>query len=140
MGFNGKKPKPKKPANQGRINIRLLACVVLGWIAIEMLRNPEEEVMPPALRIGVAVAFLAFAVGIVIHTLWVYYYLWSGGMRNIDAYQDEDKEDGEDVAEDGDENEECDDQPHVSLQSQQYVLICDDKDIKTETIPTCKKS
>ena len=60
----------KNRQNQTRNTFRLLACVLLGYYAITLLRVPAEEAdMPTVLRIGIPLIFLAFALVIGISTL-----------------------------------------------------------------------
>jgi choline-glycine betaine transporter len=70
VGFFDDKPGASKQNKQPKANFRLIGCLALAYIAISMLRDePAEDAMHPVLRIGVPLVFIAFAIGIGIHTV-----------------------------------------------------------------------
>jgi len=70
MGLFDRKPESNQQRGQPRISFRLLGCVVLGYIAIGMLRpTPENLEIDPFFRIGIGSAFLVFALIIAGFTL-----------------------------------------------------------------------
>ena len=59
MGFFSKKQETQEQGKKPRFSMRIIGCVALAYIAIEMLatRQPDSE-MPPLFLIGIPIVFL----------------------------------------------------------------------------------
>jgi len=111
MGFFDRAPRSKEQAGQMRLNMRIIACVVLGYFAVQMLQTPAEESgMSPFLKISVSVGFLLFAVIVGGMSLRDYYRLQKEAKKKAleDAGRAEEEsadEADDDEVDDGDEDD-----------------------------------
>ena len=100
MGFFDRKPKTSRQDTLRQINFRLLGCVAVGYIAIGMLRNDYGDGgLNPAVRVGVSIAFLAFAIVVGAYSLLQHRRL----KKQVDEPKSADDEENEDDQDEEDE-------------------------------------
>ena len=77
---------------QTRIFIRIACCAYLVYFVIIPLLRPavEEDGMSPALRTGVAIAFIAATAFLLIITVRELVVNWKAGLYKAGAYEDDD--------------------------------------------------
>jgi len=116
MGLFDKKPRSKEQVSKMRLNMRIVACFVLGYFSIQMFQAPLEDTsMTPLVRAGIALGFLLFAVIVGGISIREYFRLQKEAKNkaleeaNALAEDDEDDEDDEEDDYEEDDGEEEDD-------------------------------
>jgi len=106
MGFFDRKPRTKEQAGQMRVNMRILACIALGYFAVQMLQSaPEDDGMSPALKITIAIAFLLFAVVVGLQSVREYFRMQKAAKDKANEEASAEAEQLEEAAADDDEYE-----------------------------------